>query len=148
MKVKREAGMRKIGILVASLLFVGTAYAAPTVIIDQDGQSMARVKNGKLAVNRCKEVETRYSISGSGYLYEGECFVQSVSMYAPTAGDFSTIYNDDQSNPQTNEDLEFELAIGTNTSIASIDAGGAYFNEGIYVHATDTDVLTTVVYDY
>ena len=87
------------------------------------------------------------ALYGSGLVAGGPVRILSVSMFAPTTGDAVMIYNGING---SSEGIEFELAISVNIRTASIYFGdeGAFFEKGIYIHATDSDVLTNVVYDY
>jgi len=87
------------------------------------------------------------ALYGSGLIAGGPVRILSVSMFAPASGDAVMIYNGINGN---STGIEFELSISANTMTDSIHFGdeGAFFKKGIYIHATDSDVLTNVVFDY
>ena len=82
---------------------------------------------------------------GTGIMYPGPCWIKSIAIYAPTAGDAAMIYNG--LNGAT-AGIEFELSIGVNLSNAYHDFGSAYFDKGLYINTTDSDVLVVAVFDY
>ena len=82
---------------------------------------------------------------GTGLMKSGYCQVQSVSMYAPTAGDAAMIYD---GLTAADSGRKFELIISANNSNAHWDAKGAAFQKGLYIKATDSDVMISVIFDY
>lgn len=88
------------------------------------------------------ETKTQY---GTGLMITGYCQVQSISMYAPTIGDAAMIYD---GLTAADAGRKFELSISAATSNAHWNAKGAAFRNGLYIQATDTDVMVAVVFDY
>ncbi len=141
---------RILGVMVLLLGITNMAYAAasPVTIESSDGQSIAKVSNDSLKIsNRSRAISNS---AGTKLMYNEAVNIQSISIYAPTAGDNVAVFD---SNVTTSAQLggavpEFEISIAANTSSATVYCGGAPFKNGIFVLATDSDVIITVVYDY
>jgi len=143
-------------ILVLTVLFLGFfsfAFAGAVTLTNFDGTGEGRINNGALRISdKAKVIKNG---RGSTVVYDlGACNVLSINMYAPTSGDNIAVF--DLATPNTfaygyaaaTAVPEFEIAISANTSTVQMDTKGAPFTKGIYVLATDTDVLWSVVYDY
>jgi len=147
--------MRKVLILAVILLSLGITTKALAVEATEarnpEAQPMLSYgKSGNGIEKMLASPRTAYVKAGSGVVYTGSCRVIKVSMYAPTAGDAVSIYNSGVENIYQGgiNTFEFELSISANTSNAYWDAGGITFTNGIYLHATDSDVITNVIFDY
>ena len=138
--------MKKYLVVLAILLsLAGNCYAASTEAINPEAQPVTlygKVGNG---IGKISAGGTTVAKYGTGLIRTGPCWVKSVSMYAPSIGDAVMIYNGING---AITGIEFELSISAATSNPPQWSAGAYFDQSIYIHATDTDVLTNIVFDY
>lgn len=141
-----------LAVIVLSLGMAGQALAVnATEAINPEAQpTLGYGKAGDGIQKMLASPRTAYVKAGSGVVYTGSCRVIRVSMYAPTAGDAVSVYNSGVEDIYQGgiNTFEFELSISANTSNAHWDAGGITFTNGVYLHATDTDVITNVIFDY
>ncbi len=94
-----------------------------------------------LTTDRAQAVSGAY---GSRLVYTGACRIISILVEGESAGDYAAIYD---AISATGTPV-FDPRIASNTSSTSFNAGGAPFATGIYVQTLDTEVFTSVVYDY
>ena len=141
--------MKKLSVILVTLAAIlsltGNCYAASTEAINPEAQPVTlygKVGNG---IGKISAGGTTVAKYGTGLIRTGACWVKSVSMYAPSIGDAVMIYNGLDA---ATTGIEFELSISAATSNPPAWNAGAYFDQGIYIHATDTDVLTNIVFDY
>ena len=132
-----------LAVIVLSL--TGNCYAASTEAINPEAQPVTLYGKVGDGIGKISAGGTTVATYGTGLIHTGACWVKSVSMYAPSIGDAVMIYNG--LNGATTG-IEFELSISAATSNPPTWNAGAYFDSGIYIHATDTDVLTNIVFDY
>lgn len=144
--------------LLISVVFIGTSFAATkaasvtglgdvVAIGDGSSQDTAEVTSvGSIpSVKRTRAVS---AVQTEGVVYSGACYLQSIHISGPTAGDYAMVYDCVTAATATVANQRFDPRISTNTRSQDVDCGGAPFATGIYVKPVDTDVLVTVVYDY
>jgi len=139
-------------ILVGLILLLGVsiAYAVPPVMItNANGSNEVKVSaDGKLITTQWSR--KTLSIVGSGQIYTGSCFIQSINYYGAATGDIAGIYDLAKiaTGAVTAAELEFEIGVSASTSSVSIPASGSPIVNGIYVGAKTATAITTVVIDY
>jgi len=106
-----------------------------TADVDSDGD-LSIVPGAKSVVSSIGGADTQ--------LITGACTVYSITVTAPTAGDYALFYD----NTSATGDPIFDIKIGTNNSTEHLALpAGATFNNGVYLDRNDTGVSVTVVYD-
>ena len=127
----------------ASRAVVSSGVEQAVAIGDLSSGDTAEVNSvGGIATTRKAVAVT--SQDGAALVYTGACYVQGIVITAPTAGDSMAVYD---AITATGEP-KFEAKVADNTSTTFVDCFGAPFTTGIYVDVTDSDVQTTVIYDY
>ncbi len=113
-------------------------------ITDASSGAAAEVSSSSGALNMAGRAQAITRSSGDGLIYTGACRVQSFVITGVTAGDVALIYD---AVTATGTPI-FDIKVGTAVDTKVISCYGAPFATGIYVDATDTDVITTAIYDY
>jgi len=123
---------------------VGGKIDMSVAIADASSGYTAEVSSTSGALNVAGRAQAVTSQFGDGHMYTGAARIQTICVEGPTAGDYAEIYDAITATGTA----KFDPRIAANTSSQCYDVGGAPFATGIYINATDGDVLTTVVYDY
>ena len=128
------------------LAFATMAYAVtPVTITTPDGSDAAFVNDG--AVPTSDRARHKKSITGSGQIYNGTCWLQSIAFYSNTTGDLIGVY-DSRSGSMHPDWLELEIGLSANNVTEVYDSKGAYYENGIAVWSTNTNAKISVIYDY
>ena len=104
-----------------------------SLIIDSEGRAYVRDMGG----------HTIASQWGDGIVYTGECVVYAVIVQGQTADDYAAVYDALSATGTAKADPQSATAKQVN----AVDLKGSLFSTGIYVDATDGNVLVTVIYD-
>lgn len=150
--------MKKLFILALLIAMAVPCYAATkaTQASMDKGISGGVVGVGDLSSGDTAEVSDSGSVNtvarskaitnqnGDGLAYTGACRIQTILVSGVSAGDSVVIYDalTATGNPK------FDIFVGTAADTKVVVLGGAPFATGIYVDATDGDVITATVLDY
>ncbi len=113
-------------------------------IADGSSGAMTEVSSTSGALNTAGRAQAVTRSSSDGLIYTGACRVQSFVITGVSAGDVALIYD---AATATGTPI-FDIKVGTAVDTKVIPCYGAPFSTGIYVDATDADVITTAIYDY
>lgn len=146
-----------LSLLIIFAAFSANAYAATKARTASQGVGIEMVNGiGDLSGGNTVEVNDEGGLAtakrsravtaqlGDGQLYTGACYIQTITISGVSAGDSAAIYD----NTSATGTAKFDPKIDTANGSYTINANGAPFATGIYVDATDTEVHTSVVYDY
>ena len=144
-----------LSLLLVSMIFVTGAYAtAPQARTNDEADylvGITHVINGRTLIidnegdAYTKEIgnHTIASQWGDGLVYTGKCVVHKILVQGQAADDYAAVYDALSATGTAKVDPQSATA----KQIASADLGGALFETGIYINASNGDTFVTVVYD-
>lgn len=123
---------------------VSSDIGQTVAIADASSGVLAEVSSTSGALNVAGRAQAVSTKGGDGLLYTGACRVQTITVSGVSGGDYVFVYDAVTATGTP----KFDIYVGTAADTKNIVVGGAPFATGIYLDATDDQVVTTAVYDY